>query len=200
MMYGANVNSQYKNTPATNERMRISTRVRLPDSDVDFETSMPIRYTAGQKRNPRVNRNQRQQQVQHRQPVKAAQLAQPTKGTVSAKTFAMVLAVVTLFFSLTLLFRVSDMMEKSKQVQALQKTIEQTKTLNEDLESILAEATRDTAVRYSASQKLGLIAGEGANSISIEVPQSLIDISARQMPDTIPTQNSGHTALLGFAD
>lgn len=198
MMYGTNMRSGPTRAPAVNERMRVSKGVRLPGGDVDMVSSMPLMRN---ERLPRVARSlQRKDMRTPKEKVTHAAKANMNTGGMTLSSFAFITTAFAVVLGMVLLFQLSDMMEKNKEVAAIQTAITKAKARNEQLEVDLAAATRETDVWYSASQRLGLIAGKGAESVYIQVPQKYLDVTSSQELDVPPVQNGSYAALLGFME
>lgn len=200
MMYGMNARQPIKRGAAVTERMRVSTRVRLPGGDVDMETAMPIERREFVKRNLRSTRHTQQEVGPS---VEAGEAKKPSVNLtgISLRHLTMITAMVAVVLSMILLLDLSAMMEKGKEVNAITTSVEKTSEMIEQLRVDLAMATRETDIAYSASKRLGLIAGKGAQTVYIQVP-------AKYQPkdefftttDAPPVQNGAYAALSGYMD
>jgi|GEM_PF-5379216 len=201
MMYGMSARQPIKRGAAVNERMRVSTRVRLPGGDVDMETALPIERREFVKRNLRSTRHlqkdARPAQEMEAEPKKAA----VNLTGISLRTLFTATAMVAVVLSMMLLLDLSAMMEKGKEVNAITASVEKASEQIEQLRVDLAMATRETDIAYSASKRLGLIAGKGAQTVYIQVPAKYQ--TSDQFPlssDAPPVQNGAYAALSGYMD
>lgn len=184
--------------PAVNQRMRVGARVRLPGGDVDMDTSIPIRHTMRARRNPRIQGRAGDRNAV--QPHNDVVRQNTNTSGITVRSLCVMTSVLALVLGMLLLLQLSDMMEKSKEVNAIQTSITQTKAQNEQLKVDLAKATRETDVAYSASQRLGLIAGKGADSVYIQVPDKYAQTQITIDQDAPPVQNGAYAALSGLME
>ncbi len=199
MMYGTPTPAQPVRATAVNERMHINSRVRLPGGDVDMETSMPFAMRTDTQRSPRSARYQ-PNPVQ-----KPAKETEPKKQNnsfsgLSLRTVILSTSVLALALGMILLFDLSAMMEKSKAVNTIGTSAKAVQAQIDQLSVDLAMATKETDVAYNATQRLGLIAGKGAQTVYIMVPAKYQTNQLSFSMDAPPVQNGAYAALSGIMD
>jgi hypothetical protein len=199
MMYGINARTEQRNKTAVNERMRINTRVRLPGGDVDVQTAMPITRRPLEQRSLRSARHQPKENRCAREEEKEKRAVNLTG--ISLRALVMTTSLLAIVLGMILLLDLSAMMEKGKEVNAITASVEKTTKQIEQLQVDLAMATRETDVAYNASQRLGLIAGKGAQTVYVQVPAKYQQSGFLQAAtDAPPVQNGAYAALSGFVE
>lgn len=175
------------------ERIHVSPRVRLPDSDVSMDTAMPIHHPHDKKRNYRYLRRYNGQKTSGSK----KQCSFINAAGMTVHSLCLVTLAILLITGILIINQFSDMIETRKAADTAASVVLQVKAENEVLESILSIAVNETAVAYQASQRLGLIAGTGAESVCIRVPEQYLVDSL--VPASSHSINGMNIMQLGFS-